>query len=148
MDILKYKEFEGTAELDMARHVCRGKLLFIDDLVTYESDSPGGLQREFESAVDDYIQTCMVIGKEPQRPFRGLFNVRVSPNLHRAAALRAMAESVSLNDVVVRAIDAFLNSRAEVNHNVKVTLEGPPRLMKTVQAAASTSVQWGTSNVH
>lgn len=148
MDILNYKEFEGTAELDMARNVCRGKLLFIDDLVTYESDTPGGLQREFEAAVDDYIETCIAIGKEPQRPFRGLFNVRVSPSLHRAAALRAMAESVSLNDVVVRAIDAFLNSRTEVNHNVKVTLEGPPRLMKTVQAAASTSVQWGASNVH
>lgn len=148
MDILKYKEFEGTAELDMARHVCRGKLLFIDDLVTYESDSVGGLQQEFEAAVEDYIQTCVAIGKEPQRPFRGLFNVRVAPTLHRAAALRAMAESVSLNEVVVRAIDAFLNSRAEVHHNVKVTLEGPPPLMKTVQVAASTFVKWETPYAH
>lgn len=148
MDILKYKEFEGTAELDMARHVCRGKLLFIDDLVTYESATPQGLQQEFEAAVEDYIETCASISKEPQRPFRGLFNVRVSPALHREAALRATRESVSLNDVVVRALDAFLNSRTEVNHNVKVTLEEPPRVIKTIQAAATTSVQWGTSNVH
>lgn len=148
MDILKYKEYEGTAELDMARGVCRGKLLFIDDLVTYESQTPQGLQQEFEAAVEDYIATCAEVGKEPQRPFRGLFNVRVPPALHRVAALRATCDGVSLNDVVVRALDAFLNSRAEVNHNVKVTLEGPPRLVKTIQAAASTTVQWGTSNVH
>lgn len=147
MDILKYKEYEGTAELDMTRGVCRGKLLFIDDLVTYESATPQDLQKEFEAAVEDYMQTCAGIGKEPQRPFRGLFNVRVPPTLHRAAALRAACDRVALNDVVVRALDSFLNSRFEVNHNVKVTVEGTPRLVKTVQAAASTSVQWGT-NVH
>ena len=39
MNILKYKDFEGSAELDMERQVCRGKLLFIDDLVTYEAAS-------------------------------------------------------------------------------------------------------------
>lgn len=149
MDILKYKDYEGTTELDMARAVCRGKLLFIDDLVTYESNSPQGLQLEFEAAVEDYIQTCAQIGKEPQRPFRGLFNVRVPPMLHRAAVLRATCDGVALNDVVVRALDAFLNSRSEVNHNVKVTLVAPPRLVKTVQAAASsTTVQWGASSVH
>jgi predicted HicB family RNase H-like nuclease len=148
MDLLNYKDYEGTAELDMSRGVCRGRLLFIDDLVTYESTSPKNLQAEFEAAVDDYIQTCKDLGKDPQRPFRGLFNVRVAPAIHRAAALRAACDGVSLNDVVVRALDAFLNSRSEVNHNVKVTLEGPPRLIQTVQAAASTSMLWGTSNVH
>jgi predicted HicB family RNase H-like nuclease len=148
MDILKYKDYEGTAELDMARGVCRGKILFIDDLVTYESSTPRELQTEFEAAVEDYVATCAEIKKEPQRPFRGLFNVRVPPALHRAAALRATVDSVSLNDVVVRALDCFLHARTEVNHNVKVVLEGPNRLVKTVQAVASDSVQWGASNVH
>ena len=119
MDILKYKDYEGTAELDMARGVCRGKILFIADLVTYESASPAALQQEFEAAVDDYLDTCAAVGKEAQRPFRGLFNVRVTPDLHRSASLRAAADGVSLNDVVVRAIDAFVNGRAEVTGNVK-----------------------------
>lgn len=66
MDILKYKDYEGTAELDMTRGVCRGKILFIADLVTYESESPAGLQKEFESAVDDYLETCVALGKEAQ----------------------------------------------------------------------------------
>ena len=38
----------------MTRSVCRGKILFIDDLVTYEAASPATLQKEFEAAVDDY----------------------------------------------------------------------------------------------
>ena len=148
MNTLKYKDFEGTAEVDVERGVCRGKLLFVDDLVTYEADAPKLLQAEFESAVDDYLDTCRSVGKDPQRPFRGLFNVRVSPALHRAAALRAVSDNVALNDVVVRALDAFLNSRSEVNHNIKVVLEGSPHPLKTVQAAASTSLRWETTNVH
>jgi predicted HicB family RNase H-like nuclease len=110
MDILKYKEYEGTAELDMSRGVCRGKILFINDLVTYEAATPARLQAEFEAAVDDYLQTCDSLGRQPQKPLKGLFNVRMPPALHKAAALRAAQENASLNDVVVRAVDAFLHS--------------------------------------
>lgn len=149
MDILKYKDYEGTAELDITRSVCRGKVLFIDDLVTYESASPADLQKEFEAAVDDYLETCTMLGKEPLRPFRGLFNVRVTPAIHRSAALRAVADGVSLNDVVVRALDTFLNVRADVNHNIRVTLESTDGLsIKTFTSIASGKPQWGTAHVH
>lgn len=148
MEILKYKDYEGSAELDMTRGVCRGKILFIDDLVTYEAANLADFQREFEAAVDDYLETCLSLGKEPLRPFRGQFNVRVTPTLHRAAAIRAAAESVSLNDVVVRALDAFLNVRADVNHNIRVTLETPDGLSKTVTSVATREPQWSTANVH
>lgn len=116
MDILKYKDYEGTAELDMTRGVCRGKILFINDLVTYEAALPFDLQKEFEAAVDDYLLTCAELGREPQKSLKGLFNVRIPPALHKAAVLRALADKNTLNDVVVRALDAYLNSKAEVNH--------------------------------
>ncbi|MDC8773437.1 type II toxin-antitoxin system HicB family antitoxin [Roseateles albus] len=148
MDILKYKDYEGTAELDMTRNTCRGKVLFIDDLVTYESSSPANLQKEFEEAVDDYLDTCAQLEKEAQRPFRGQFNVRVSPTLHRAAAIRAAADAVSLNDVVVRALDAFLNCRADVNHNIRVTLESSEGSLSTLTAVANENPKWGVAHVH
>ena len=81
MDILTYKDYEGTAELDMTRGVCRGKILFINDLVTYESTSPAKLQKEFEAAVDDYFETCEALGRKPQKSLKGQFNVRISPTL-------------------------------------------------------------------
>jgi len=68
MDILKYKEYEGSANIDMARKVCCGKILFIDDVVTFEASCPADLQIEFESAVDDYIETCKELKREPQKP--------------------------------------------------------------------------------
>lgn len=147
MDILKYKDYEGTAELDMARHVCRGKLLFIDDVVTYEADHPEKLQAEFEAAVEDYLQTCVAVGKEPQRPFRGMFNVRVSPVLHRAASLRAVADAVSLNDVVVQALSAYVSTRSEVHHTVRVTLVAQEEL--TTRTSTTTgAAQWEARYAH
>jgi predicted HicB family RNase H-like nuclease len=50
------------------------------------------------------------VGKEPQRPFKGLFNVRVPAQLHRSAALRATRDGVSLNEVVVSALTSYLQS--------------------------------------
>lgn len=148
MDILKYKDYEGTAELDMGRRICRGKILFIDDLVTYEAASPAELQTEFEAAVDDYIETCTTLGREPQKPLRGQFNVRIPPALHKAAALRALVDNVSLNDVAVRALDAFVNIQSVVNHDVRVTLNIPEESMKTLVSSASAQTQWGTVHVH
>jgi predicted HicB family RNase H-like nuclease len=113
MDLMHCKGYEGTAEVDLARRVCRGRILYIDDLVTYESRTPERLQREFEAAVDDYIETCAALGKEPQRPFKGLFNVRVPPALHRAAALRATRDGAALNEVVVKALSEYLRIGAK-----------------------------------
>lgn len=111
MDILKYRGYEGTAELDVARGVCRGKILLIDDLVTYESSVIGQLQSEFEAAVEDYLETCKELGRSPQLPLKGQFNVRVPPSLHKELILRATADVSSLNDVVVKACEAYVCGR-------------------------------------
>jgi predicted HicB family RNase H-like nuclease len=119
VDILKYKEYEGTAELVMVRGVCRGKILFINDLVTYEAALPSELQKEFEAAVDDYIETCVALGREPQKPLKGQFNVRIPPSLHKDATLRAYKDNATLNDVMVRALDTYINTPVNINHETK-----------------------------
>ncbi len=60
----------------MDQGVCRGKILFIKDLVAYEAEPPAKLKKEFEAAVDDYIETCRQLGRVPQEPLRGQFNTR------------------------------------------------------------------------
>ncbi|WP_283148989.1 type II toxin-antitoxin system HicB family antitoxin [Silvimonas soli] len=110
MAILKYKDFEAVAELsdDMTR--VRGKILYIEDLVTFESsDLGGGIQREFEEAVEDYLATCKALGREPKKPFKGVFQVRVTPEVHRKAATCAARHKTTLNDLMVKALVQFLD---------------------------------------
>jgi predicted HicB family RNase H-like nuclease len=153
MEILKYKDFEGSAELDMQRGVCKGRILFIDDVVTYESKSIQGLQKQFEEAVLDYIETCRLVEKEPQKSCRGQFNVRVAPELHRAAARRAVLDGTSLNDVVCMALSAYLQPRpteparrgetfeARVVHPAKELAVGRARLQAKQLGSAATTVR-------
>jgi predicted HicB family RNase H-like nuclease len=148
MDMLEYKGFAGTSEIDMERCVCRGKILFIDDLVTYEAASPKLLTKAFQSAVNDYVATCHQVGKEPQRPCSGTFNVRLTPELHRQAVVRARSSGVTLNEVVVRAIDCYINARADVHHDVRVTFEPTGGATQVVQTIASGEPQWRTAHVH
>ncbi len=108
MPTLQYKDFEGSAEIDTETLVCRGKILYIDDLVTYEANSPANLVQEFHAAVDDYLETCAQIGKSPQKQCKGQFNVRITPELHRQAQRRATVDETSLNAVVASALNRYL----------------------------------------
>lgn len=158
MDILKYKGYEGTAELDMDRGVCRGKILFINDLVTYESSVPSELRTQFQDAVDDYLETCKELGRQPQAPLKGQFNVRLSPELHRQLALRAATDDVSLNEVVARACDAYVCQREvqhhhshDHNHQHNITVEVDGAQTVTRFASGATGLNWepgGSINAH
>lgn len=108
MEYLTYKGYTGSKVIDEESDVLRGKILFIDDLVTYEGERPSELRAAFEASVDDYIATCATIGKEPQRPYTGSFNVRVTPELHKAAAQRAVKDGVKLNRVVFCALEKYV----------------------------------------
>jgi predicted HicB family RNase H-like nuclease len=68
MDTFNFKGYEGSVELDREHGVCRGKLLSITDLVTYEAQTVPKLRREFEAAVDDYLGTCGALGRSPLAP--------------------------------------------------------------------------------
>lgn len=68
MNTLRFKGYEGSVEHDTERSFYRGKLMFIDDLVTYEAATTYDLRQEFEAAVRDYIETCAELGREPQVP--------------------------------------------------------------------------------
>lgn len=114
MNILEYNGYHGSVELDMERGVVRGKILFIADLVTYETGDLAQLQKEFEAAVADYLGTCEALGREPKKPASGTFNVRTGSEMHRAAQIRAIEDGISMNEVVVRALGCYLSGAREI----------------------------------
>lgn len=116
--ILEYKGFQGSVDFSLDAGVLHGKILLIDDLVTYEADNITDLNAEFQESVDDYIATCKDLGVEPNKPFSGTFNVRIGPTMHRDLAKQAQREEKSINDFVREAIDCHLNGRhQEVHHH-------------------------------
>ena len=103
-DIIKHKEYYAHVQFSAEDEVFYGKILGINDLVTFEGQSVKELKKSFREAIEDYIETCTELGKVPEKTYKGSFNVRVSPDLHRDAALVAIQKNVSLNDFVKNAI--------------------------------------------
>ncbi|MFZ7343068.1 type II toxin-antitoxin system HicB family antitoxin [Avibacterium volantium] len=102
MTLLKYKGYVGTIEADLENNVLFGKLAYIRDVVTYEAETLPQLEKEFQTSVDLYLQDCQELGRAPDKPFKGVFNVRISEELHRNAVLAA--GDLSLNAFVAEAI--------------------------------------------
>ena len=113
--LLSYKGYYGSIEPSLSDGFLRGRALFIVDEVTYEALTIAELQPAFEQAIDEYLASCRSDEKPPEKPFRGQFNVRVAPALHKLASLRAQQERTSLNTVVVNALQHYLD-------NAQVTL--------------------------
>jgi predicted HicB family RNase H-like nuclease len=62
------------------------------------------LEHDFIQAIEEYLSTCKENGIIPEKPFKGSFNVRISTELHKKAALLAMEDKMSLNNFVAESI--------------------------------------------
>jgi predicted HicB family RNase H-like nuclease len=104
-DVLTYKNFIGSVQFSAEDKVFHGKIEGISDLVTFEGQRVAELIKAFHEAVNDYIELCKEAGKEPERPFKGSFNVRIPSDLHRKAARKATLMGMSLNQLVQKALE-------------------------------------------
>jgi predicted HicB family RNase H-like nuclease len=104
-DLLKYKGMYGSVRFDAKDSVFYGKLELIGDLVTFEGNNVSSLKQAFREAVEDYLAICKEKGKEPLKPFKGSFNVRISPRVHRETFEAALKLGMSLNQYVQKAIE-------------------------------------------
>ncbi|MEX2502462.1 MAG: type II toxin-antitoxin system HicB family antitoxin [Trueperaceae bacterium] len=107
-DMMEHQGYLGSVRYSAEDHVFFGKIEYIRSLVTFEGTDVASLEQAFEEAVDDYLETCDALGRAPEKPFKGTFNVRTGQELHRRASLHAMTHDKSLNQVVNEALDDYL----------------------------------------
>ena len=65
IDKIIYKDFIATIHYSTIDEVFFGKIEGINDLVTFEGENVKDLKKAFEEALDDYIELCKEVGKEP-----------------------------------------------------------------------------------
>lgn len=109
-NLLHYKGYFGTVEYSSQDDCLFGKVLGLSSLYLYEGTTVTELKSNFEEMVDSYILDCQSKGKEPEKPYKGSFNVRVTPEVHKAAALYAIENGITLNSLVERSLISFIDS--------------------------------------
>lgn len=101
---MEYKGYVGSVEFSEADCVLFGKVMGVRALLSYEGSTAAELVADFHGVVDDYLALCEAEGKEPEKAFKGSFNVRISPELHKKLVVRAAAQQMSLNSYVEQAL--------------------------------------------
>lgn len=118
MNNLSYKGYTGTIDASVDDNCLHGRVLFIDDIITYEGNTVDDIKLAFEKAVDRYLAYCEETGKPANKPYSGTFNVRVGQELHRKAVEAAYHRGITLNEFVAQSIKAAIgrNEAAKVEH--------------------------------
>ena len=98
---LKYKDYFGTVFFSEEDQVFHGKVLGTTDSISFEGESVKELTEDFHNAVDEYLEYCSSVGKEPQK---SSFSINLSPELHNMATIYAAQKGLSLNVFVEEAI--------------------------------------------
>lgn len=104
-NVLEYKGYTGSVEFSAEDKVFFGKLTGIRDVVTFEGETVKKLTKAFQDAVNDYLAMCLELGKEPDKEYKGSFNVRLKPKVHRLAAMKSAALKISLNQFIEKVVE-------------------------------------------
>lgn len=106
--IIEYKGYHTKIEFEAETETLRGKIEGINDYIDFEANTIPDIIKEFHAAVDDYLDFCVEVGKKPEKEYKGSFNVRVTPELHRKMAYIALLRGGSLNAEVEKAIEEYV----------------------------------------
>ncbi len=110
--MIQYKGYTGIFEFDPEIEMFAGHVIDLRDEIYFEGESVEELKASMKRAVDHYVEVCHSRGENPGRPFSGQLRIRMKSSLHQRAAVRAASSGVSLNTLVVQALEHELKKVA------------------------------------
>ena len=102
---IQYKGYVGSVEFSEEDGLFFGKVMGIRSLISYEGENAKELIHDFHSAVDDYLEMCKMEGRDPEVAYKGSFNIRISPELHKRLAIYSAAHNISLNRYIEETLE-------------------------------------------
>ena len=104
-----YKNYSASMEFDPDDKIIIGRVLNIDDIISFHADSIEAFEKAFHESVDDYLEACKQLQQAPEKPASGKLMLRISPKIHASAAKAAQQSGQSMNKWVESLLDKTLN---------------------------------------
>ena len=105
MKTMRHKGYAARIEYSEEDGCFVGHIAGIRDVVGFHGESVAELRSAFEEAVDDYLETCAMLGKEPQKSYSGKLMLRIPPDIHAAVATAAETRGKSINQLVAEILN-------------------------------------------
>lgn len=94
---MSYRGYVASMTFDAEDKVIVGRVLDVEDVITFHGESVADFEANFHMVVDDYIAACESLGGVPEKPASGKLMLRVAPDVHAAALKAAARRGISLN---------------------------------------------------
>ncbi len=82
----------------------RGEIPGLSGGADFYGKNPRELRIEFRKSLKVFLDVCREQGIEPRRRFSGMFNLRITPELHEKLAITAQAQGKSINTLAQEAL--------------------------------------------
>ena len=106
--MMNFKGYDAKIEFDDESGVFDGHVINIRDTIHFQGTDADSLRKAFHDSIDDYLEWCENDGREPAKPYKGNYPLRMSPDMHRAIAIEADKRGVSINEYLVETIGSTL----------------------------------------
>jgi len=104
INAMNYKGYTASMIFDAEDKIIVGRVLDIDDIISFHGTSVGDFEANFHAAIDGYLAASKELSSAPEKPASGKLMLRIAPEVH-AAALKAAARSgTSLNKWAEKAL--------------------------------------------
>ncbi len=110
--MLEYNGYHATITYDADDGFFVGEVFGIADSLSFHGSSIEELKQMFVNCIDNYLAMCEQVGKEPEKEFKGSFNVRIPSLLHKQIALMAAQQKITLNQYVINALSKSVEKAA------------------------------------
>ncbi len=110
MNSMTYKGYFAKINFDERDNIFWGKVIGINDSITFEGETVKQLTEDFHNAIDHYLVDCEQEGRTPEKPYSGKLTLRMPPSIHAKIASAAAHTGKSLNKWVTDTLDQAIHS--------------------------------------
>lgn len=97
MNTMTYQSYTARIEFDDRDNIFVGRVLGVNAVIGFHGETVTELRADFEAAIDFMLEDCKQRGIAPEKPASGKLLLRMPPEIHAAALIKAQAVGKSLN---------------------------------------------------
>lgn len=105
MNTMNFQGYAARVEYDERDDIFVGRVLGLRSTISFHGKTVAELRRQFSAAIKDYLADCEEQGVNPEKPASGKLLIRVPPEVHSRALIKAQSMGKSLNQWATEALE-------------------------------------------
>lgn len=109
--LLEYNGYHAKIDISLEDNCFVGTVIGINDDLHFNGKDLDELKNYFKICIEDYIDMCKEFGREPDKEYKGSFNIRISSELHKKLDVAAVKNDMTLNQYIGKVLESSFDEQ-------------------------------------